>query len=986
MNVSAPFIRRPIGTTLLAIGIFLVGAVAYGKLPVASLPSIDFPAVFISTQYPGASPETMAATVAAPIERHVGEIAGLSELTSVNSLGNSIIICLFDLNRNVDGAARDVQAALNAAATDLPAGLPNVPIYRKANPNNAPVMIIALSSKNMSTSAVYDAADSVMLQRLSQVSGVSEVSVAGADQPAIRVTADSAKLSAMGLSMDDIRTTIINANAMSPVGSVDGPVYGRSLQTNDQLRTPADYKGLVVKNADGVSVLLSNVADVKEATRNDRSEATFNGVPAVLLYVRKQANANAIEVADQIKDLIPQVKRFMPAGVEIAVLSDRTTSIRASVDDMTYTLIATIILVMMVVFVFLRRITPTLAAGVTVPLALAGTCACMYVSGFSIDNISLMALATSVGFVVDDAIVMIETIDKNRDAGMGAYQAALLGSRQIGFTVISISVSLMAAFIPLLLLGGIPGMLFHEFSLTLAFAILISTVASLTITPMICANFPGKRERRRNVLDLVVEKALLGITRTYAATLRVVLRRRFITLLVMFGTIAATIFLFVVTPKAFFPQGDSDLIVATSEGSPSISYQAMVPLQEHLAAIVRADPAVENVGSSLGNPGGGPNSSSTNQGKLFISLKPLSERGVTAQQIIDRLRPKVRKIVGIDTFMLAWQDVRFGGRDNKGAYSFTLTDNDYAELMRYYPKVVERFKALPQLTDVTTDHESNGLQANVLVDRTTASRLGVTMANIDNALDNSFAQRQISTIYSPRNQYRIILESPTRELRQVSDLTGVFVPAGVALSASTNLGSGDDVETSLGSTSNSAQPLASTTAAGTQTGQASGTQATNATLGTVGLPTGGAISSTIPAMATGQVRLQMRWHASRRWLCAANRKPSGAVPRSDDHLQHQVGRDPTRRLPTTRSSKPIADMRLPDTRYVANSPATSKLLAQELGRPASAPLCGAHFRLHRAWYPLRELRPSSHHHIDACLRPDLGALLALQVTGTELSA
>ena len=459
MNISALFIRRPIGTILLAIGIFLVGVVAYFKLPVASLPSIDFPAVFITTQYPGASPETMAATVAAPIERHVGEIPGLSELTSVSSLGSTVVISLFDLSRNVDGAARDVQAALNAAATDLPAGLPNVPVFRKANPNNIPVLILALTSDQMPSSAIYDAADTVLLQRISQIDGVAQADVAGADQPAIRIHADPARLSAMGLSLDDIRTTIVNANAISPTGSIDGQIFARAISTSDQLATLDDYRSLVLKNANGTSVVLSDVATVTNSTRNNRSEATFNGKPAVLIYVRKQANANVIQTVDHIKALIPELQRFMPAGIKVSVLNDRTTTIRASINDMLWTLAATIGLVMMVVFVFLRRITPTAAAGATVPLALAGTCACMYAVGFSLDNISLMALATSVGFVVDDAIVMIENIDKNREAGLSPLQAALVGSRQIGFTVISISVSLMAAFIPLLLLGGIPGKL-----------------------------------------------------------------------------------------------------------------------------------------------------------------------------------------------------------------------------------------------------------------------------------------------------------------------------------------------------------------------------------------------------------------------------------------------------------------------------------------------------------------------------------------------
>ena len=948
MNVSALFIRRPIGTILLAVGVFLVGTVAYFLLPVAALPSVDFPAVFISTQYPGASPEVMAATVAAPIERHVGEIPGLTELTSVSSLGNSIIIALFDINRNVDGSARDVQAALNAAAVDLPAGLPNVPIFRKANPNNAPVLILALTSDQMPASAVYDAADSVLVQRISQIDGVAEVSVAGADQPAIRVSADPTKLSNMGLSMDDLRTTIVNANAISPTGIIEGDRFGRAISSNDQLKTLADYRNLVVKNANGSSVLLGEVASVSQATRNSRSEATFNGVPAVLIYVRKQATANVIQTVDAIKALIPQTQRFLPAGLKVSVLNDRTSTIRSSVGHMIGTLFATIVLVMMVVFVFLRRLAATAAAGVTVPLALAGTCACMYASGFSIDNISLMALATSVGFVVDDAIVMIEVIDKNRAEGMRPLEAALAGSRQIGFTVISISVSLLAAFIPLLLLGGLAGRLFREFSITLAFAIVISTVASLTITPMVSANFGGRHQAREpNLFDRVVEGVLDRNARFYAATLRVVLRHRVLTLLAFFGTIGFTVYLFAVTPKAAFPADDTDLIVATTEAPPETSYQAMVPLQNALAAVALKDPAVANVGSSLGNPGGGPNSTSTNEGKLFISLHALADRdNMTAEAVIARLRRKFKKVVGMDAFMVAQQDLRFGGRDSKSTEQFTLSDNDYPELTKYYPLVVDKLKTLPMLVDVTTDHEASGLQANVQVDRTAMSRLGVTMANVDNSLNDSFSQRQISTIYSPRNQYRVVLENKVRETRQPSDLLDIFVPAGVSLQNSTGL-SGGGVQTALNpgstaqgtsssgqssasgtsGTASTASPTTSTAAstssasvaaaASTPAATPAGASTTSGSTAVSGLTAGAIISSsanaqssTQSAAATGQVRLD-----------AMAKVIIGFAPLTVNHqgqfpevtISYNLKPGTIKEEANAAVLKAVADMRLPDT-------------------------------------------------------------------------
>ncbi len=990
MNVSAPFIRRPIGTILLALGIFMVGVVAYFLLPVAALPSVDFPAVFINTQYPGAAPEVMAATVAAPIERHVGEIPGLSELTSVSSLGNTVIIALFDINRNVDGSARDVQAALNAAAVDLPAGLPSVPIFRKANPNNAPVLILALTSDELSPSAVYDAADSVLVQRISQIDGVAEVSVAGADQPAIRISADPTKLSDMGLSMDDLRTTIVNANAISPTGIIDGDRFGRAISTNDQLKTLADYRNLVVKNAGGTSVILGDVATVVQATRNSRSEATFNGAPAVLIYVRKQASANVIKTVDAVKALIPQTQRFLPAGLKVSVLNDRTATIRSSVDHMVGTLLATIVLVMMVVFVFLRRVAATAAAGVTVPLALAGTCACMYAAGFSIDNISLMALATSVGFVVDDAIVMIEVIDKNRELGMKPMQAALAGSKQIGFTVISISISLLAAFIPLLLLGGLAGRLFREFSITLAFAIVISTVASLTITPMVSANFGGRHKvRAPNLFDRIVEGVLDSNARFYAATLRVVLRHRILTLLTFFATIGLTVYMFAVTPKAAFPADDTDLIIATSEAPPETSYQAMVPLQNALAAQALKDPAVQNVGSSLGNPGGGPNSTSSNEGKIFISLKPLAERGnITAEGVIARLRKRFKKVVGIDTFMVAQQDLRFGGRDSKSTEQFTLSDNDYPELTKYYPLVEEKLKTLPMLVDVTTDHEASGLQANVDVDRMVMSRLGVTMANIDNSMNDSFAQRQISTIYSPRNQYRVVLENKARQTRQVSDLLKIYVPAGVSLQSSTGLGGGG-VQTALnpGVSTQGTTASGQSSTSGTTTGTTPGGTTTSASTTVSGLTAGAVISSsanaqssTQSAAATGQVRLD-----------SMAKVGIGFAPLTVNHqgqfpevtISYNLKPGTIKEEANAAVLKTVADMHLPDTLHAEFSGDT-KLFRQSAGSQGLL----LYAALISVYIVLGVLYESLAHPltiISTLPSAGLGALLALNITGTELS-
>ncbi len=646
MNFSAPFIRRPIGTTLLAIGMMLVGGVAYDFLPVASLPAVEFPTIRVSATRPGADPETMAATVAAPLERRLGEIAGVTEMTSTSALGSSNITIQFDLSRNIDGAARDVQSALNAAATDLPTDLPTLPTFRKVNPSSSPVLILALTSKTMTASAIYDVADSIIAQRMSQVEGVAEVTVSGADQPAVRMRVDPTQLAQMGISPDDVRTAIAGTNALGPVGNIDGGWTGESLSTNDQLKTAEDYKTLVVKTVNGTVIRLSDIATIQNATRNSRSDARFNREPAVLLIVTKQATANVIETVDGIMELLPDLRRWIPASLEISILSDRTQTIRASVDEMQMTLAGTVVLVMFVVFVFLRRVSGTVAAGVTVPLSLAGTCGLMWLAGFTIDNLSLMALAVSVGFVVDDAIVMIENCFRNLEMGKSPLRSALQGAKQIGFTVVSISVSLIAAFIPLLLMGGIVGRLFREFSVTLAFAIMVSTVVSLSVTPMICAYFVREAPSPDGTwFDRLVESVFTKIIRAYERTLVVVIRFRTLTLLVLLATVGLTALLYVKMPKGFIPQDDTGLIFGGTQASPDISFKAMVGLQQQALDIVLADPAIAGVGSSIGTSSFNP---SANQGRMFISLKPLAERdGLTTAEVINRMRGRLSSIPGV---------------------------------------------------------------------------------------------------------------------------------------------------------------------------------------------------------------------------------------------------------------------------------------------------------------------------------------------------
>jgi multidrug efflux pump len=774
MNVSEPFIKRPIGTILIAIGLMLLGLVAYRFLPVASLPSVDLPVIRVSSTRPGADPVTMATTVAAPLERRLGKISGVEEIGSTSSFGQTVITLHFDSTRDIDGAARDVQAALNAAALDLPGDMPNLPSFRKANPNSSPILILVLTSDTLEPSALYDAADTVIAQRISQLPGVGDVSLSGSEQPAIRIRVDPSRLAAMGTSLEDIRTAITNTNTLGPVGSIDGGLDGSSIATNEQVRKVPNYGQLVVKSANGNSIRLSALASIEEGVRNSRTAAWYNGKPAVLLTITKQNNANVIDTVTRVRELLPELKRWVPAGISVSVLTDSTVLVRASVDDMQWTLAATIGLVMLVVFLFLRKAASTIAAGVTVPLALAGTFAAMWAVGFSLDNLSLMALAVSVGFVVDDAIVMIENVDRNLSAGMRPMQAALEGARQIGFTVIAISFSLLAAFIPLLLMGGVVGRFFQEFALTLAFAILISTVVSLTLTPTVCAHWLRHgHDQRRTRLDRAVEDALAAATGFYARTLSVVLRHRLLTMLVMLGTIAATVQLYIVTPKGFIPEEDTGLLLGWSEGSNDASFASMVVLQQRVADIVQADPAVEGVGSILGS--GGPWNGS-NTGRMYISLKPLSQRKVSSAKVIERLREPLKQVAGIGTALWLSQDVRVGGSSGRSGNEVQLWSPDFEELVVQSRRVTDALKAVPGLVDVSSNRQPGALQANVAIDRQAASRLGVRIQDIDNALNNAFAQRQISTLYFPRNQYRVVLEVEPQYRRDPSDITTLHVP------------------------------------------------------------------------------------------------------------------------------------------------------------------------------------------------------------------
>ena len=776
MSFSTPFILRPIGTALLAAGLFLLGGAAYFHLPVASLPTVDFPTLRVQASRPGADPETMAATIAAPLERRLGEIAGVTELTSVSSQGSTRISIQFDLSRSIDGAARDVQAALNAAAADLPGDLPQVPTFRKYNPSASPVLILAMTSKNLAPSALYDSADTVVAQRISQVDGVAEVDVSGAEQPAIRVRVNPRLLASMGLSLEEVRSAIEAANTVAPVGSVEGDKQEITLDTNDQLREPEDYGAIVLKTSEGNVVRLSSVASIAHGTRDTRSAAMFDREPAVLLIIRKQPDANVIETVDRVKDMIPDLRRWIPAGIDITVLSDRTATIRSSVKDMQITLLLSIALVMLVVFLFLRRGTPTVAAGITVPLSLAGTCAAMWALGYSINNLTLMSFAIAVGFVVDDAIVMIENVYRKLEAGMTPIAAALAGARQIGFTVLSISVSLIAAFIPILFMSGIVGRLLREFSVTLAVAIAVSLVVSLSITPMICAHFlKSAPDARATRFDRIVEGVLGWLVNGYARTLTIALRHQAVMLFTLICVVLLTVHLYIQTPKGFFPEDDTGLIITSTKAAGDISFDAMVKLQAQALDTILSDPAVQHVGSSVGASG---RNGSINRGRMFVNLKPLNERGgVNTRRVINRMRDALANIYGLEVRMFPSRDIRVGARQGDSEYQFTLWDPDIDELQAWAPKVLERMKRLPGLVDVSNDRDEGGLQLDVKINRDAAARLGVQISDIDSALNDAFSQRQISTIYAQRNQYRVILEIDPRLQRDPSDLQHVHVPS-----------------------------------------------------------------------------------------------------------------------------------------------------------------------------------------------------------------
>jgi multidrug efflux pump len=769
MSLSSPFIRRPVATTLLTAAIALAGAVAFRELPVSPLPQIDFPTISVGASLPGASPEIMASSVATPLERQFGRIAGVTEMTSSSYLGTTSVTLQFDLNRNIDGAARDVQAAINAARSYLPTNLPSNPTYRKVNPADAPIMIVALTSNVYDRGKLYDAASTIMQQRLSQIQGVGQVTVGGSSLPGVRVDVNPTQLNSYGLGLQDVASMLSRQNANSPKGQIIDGTTTADLTTNDQLLKAVDYMPLVVGYHNGAAIKLSDVANVTDSTENVRAAGFVNGKPSVLIIIFRQPGANIIDTVDRIRAAIPSLKASIPSAIDTEIVLDRTLTIRASVRDVERTLMISISLVILVVFVFLRNVRATLIPSVAVPTSLIGTFGVMYLCHYSIDNLSLMALTISTGFVVDDAIVVIENITRYLEQGMRPMQAAFKGASEIGFTVLSISLSLVAVFIPILLMGGIVGRLFREFAVTLSVAVLVSLIISLTTTPMMCSRLlKHLRDEEHGKAFHASERAFNALLGAYERSLGWVLEHSRLTLLVLGITIAVNIYLFVIVPKGFFPQQDNGTVFGGIQGSQDISFQAMQKSTAHIVNIAKAEPAVANAMAFTG--GGG----ATNSGFIYLGLKPLDQRNVNASQLIDRLRPKLLA-AGANTFIQAGQDLRIGGRMSSAQYQYTIQSDNLQDLVQWGPVLLQQMRKLPLLTDVNTDQQNSGLQARLTYDRATASRLGITPQMIDNSLYEAFGQAQVSTMYTAINQYHVVLEVEPKFWQSPVSLNDVYI-------------------------------------------------------------------------------------------------------------------------------------------------------------------------------------------------------------------
>ena len=767
-NFSAPFIRRPVATSLISLAILLAGAIAFGFLPVAPLPQVDFPTISVYANLPGASPETMASAVATPLERQFSRIASVSQMVSTSQLGNLNITLQFDLNRNIDAAARDVQAAINAARGQLPADLPGQPGYWKVNPADSPIMLLAMTSDNVLLPEIYDAADSVIAQKMRQISGIGEVFIGGGAKPAVRVQVNPGQLNNYGISLENVRVALESANANRPKGELANLRHAWGVADTDQLFKAREYQPLIVAWHNGAAVRLADIGSVTDSVEDVRNAGFINGGTGIILVVFRQPGANMIETVDRVRAMMPELQASINPSIHLSVIIDRTTTIRAAIHDVEITLIISVVLVILVVFIFLRNYWATLIPSVAVPLSLVGTFGVMYLCGYSLDNLSLMALTVSTGFVVDDAIVVIENIMRHLEEGMAPFEAAMKGAREIGFTVISMSTSLVAVFIPILLMGGIVGRLFREFAVTLSVAVGISLLVSLSTTPMMCALFLRRDTRKHGRIYNFAERSFDRLVGIYDIGLRWVLRHQplmlFVTILTMFVSVA----LYVWTPKGFFPQQDVGRINGFIQADQDVSFASMREKVKVLSDIVREDPAVDTVTAFTGGGGG------NNSGRFFAQLKPLSARKISADEVIERIRPKLEKIPGASLYLQAVQDINVGGRFAGAQYQYTLQADNLTDLVGWAPRLMERMKQIPTLRDVNTDQQLNGLQAQLVIDRDTAGRLGVPVSEIDNTLNDAFGQRQVSNIYKGINQYHVVLEVEPQYLRDPETLKNIY--------------------------------------------------------------------------------------------------------------------------------------------------------------------------------------------------------------------
>jgi multidrug efflux pump len=844
VNPSRQFILRPVATALLMAAIFLIGSVGYTQLPVSALPQVDYPTIQVLTFYPGASPDVMATTVTAPLERQFGEIQGLSQMTSTSSGGTSVIVLQFTLSLDIDVAEQEVQAAINASQSLLPSNLPAPPVYSKTNPADAPVLTLAVTSSSMPLSQVEDLVDTRVAPKISQLSGVGLVTISGGQKPAVRIQANPTALSSYGINLEDLRAALTQSSVNAAKGNFDGPRQDYQIDANDQLVTSQDYRNVVVAYRNGAPVMLTDVAKIVDGIENNYQAAWMNQTPAVIVNVQRQSGANTISVVKNIKQLMPQLVSNLPKGIQVTTLTDLTTGIKSSIADVEFELLLAIALVVLVIFVFLRSVSATIIPSVAVPLSLIGTLAVMYSFGYSLDNLSLMALTIATGFVVDDAIVMIENISRYIEHGDKPMDAALKGAEQIGFTILSLTVALIATLIPLLFMGDVVGRLFREFAVTLAVTIAFSAIVSLTLTPMMCARIlKHKTEAQQGRLFRASERVFERVISFYGRTLKVVLEYQTVTLLVALATLLLTVFLYVVIPKGFFPVQDTGVIQGISQAAASVSSRAMAEKQQQLANVVLADPAVESLSSFIGADG---TNTTLNSGRMSITLKPLSLRKISASDLIRRLKPKLEQIQGIQLFMEPVQNITVDDRISRTQYQYTLEDSDANELNEWSERFVARLSQLPELANVATDQQLGGLAVYLKIDRITASRLGIAPSTIDNTLYDAFGQRQISTMYTQVNQYHVILETEPQFQQDPGKLDHLYIQAGAA--AGTSGAAASASFSSIGSASAGSNALKGsalyTPAANTLTAPANALSAsTSATASSVGTASAGSTSS-----------------------------------------------------------------------------------------------------------------------------------------------